>query len=394
MKIAVVSDEHFPHTGADTEVIVNTAAALGREGADVTLVVPWLWKRRRLAEIVDFYGVSPTFRLTVVPGWPAPARGLRVEKLFHGLLGGLHPTVRHADVVHSRDVLPLAVAQMTGLPWSFETYRRHTAEKPWLAAWSRRAGLERAVGAVAHNEASRLDLMALGFPEEAVVTARPGAAPYRFEPIGSRAEARKRLGLPIDSKIVAYAGNIHVSKGMEQLLALATMVPEVTFLVVGGSAEDVARLEVECARLGARNVTFAGHRRPSDVPLCLAAADVLFAPFLQSNVHKGFLAEKVAARVLPGTPLKLYGYLAAGRPIVAADQPTNRELLRPGSNALLFPPECLDVAAAAVRRLLSDTLLAERLADSGRELARTLTWQVRAKTMLEFFERRLALRGR
>jgi glycosyltransferase involved in cell wall biosynthesis len=394
MRIAVVSDEHFPHSGADTEVIVNTAAALGAEGADVTLVVPWLWRRRRLEEIIDFYGVRPTFRLGVVPGWPAPARAFRAEKLFHGLLGDLHPAVRTAHVVHSRDVLPLAVAQMAGLPWSFETYRRHTAEKPWLAPWSRKVGLERAVGAVAHNEASRLDLMALGFPEEAVVTARPGAAPYRFEPVGSREEARKRLGLPLDEKIVVYAGNIHVSKGMEQLLALAGMVPEVTFLVVGGSPEDVAALEAERDRQGGRNIGFAGHRRPSEVPLYLAAADVLFAPFLQSNVHKGFLAEKLAPHVLPGTPLKLYSYLAAGRPIVAADQPTNRELLRPGTNALLFPPDSLDVAASAVRRLLSDTALAERLAENGRELARTFTWQVRAKTMLEFFERRLSRHGK
>jgi glycosyltransferase involved in cell wall biosynthesis len=232
--------------------------------------------------------------------------------------------------------------------------------------------------------------MRLGFPDEAVVTVRPGFARCRFEPLLTRSEARIRVGLPESAKIVAYVGNIHVSKGMEQLLSLAMMAPEVSFVIVGGSSGDVAALEAERDRIGARNVSLVGHRRPWEVPHYLFAADVLFAPFLHANVRMGFLAERFGPRVLPGTPLKLYSYLAAGRPIVAADQPMNRELLRPGSNALLFPPESMDVAVAAVRRLLSDAPLSERLGASGRELSRTFTWQARARRMLGFFEQRLA----
>jgi glycosyltransferase involved in cell wall biosynthesis len=392
MKIAVVSDEHFPHTGADTEVIVNTAAALGAAGATVSLVVPFLWKRDRLDEICSFYGVPPTFRLETIFGWPAPTRALRVEKIFHGLLADTRSAVRQADVVHSRDVMPLALGALSGLPWSFETYRRHAEEKPWLTGLSRRLHLERGIGAVAHTEASRKDLVSLGFPEEAVVVARPGFSLARFEPVLSKAQARARLSLPANTPIVGYVGNIHASKGMAQLVDLALRLPDVTFLVVGGSPDEVAAVDLERKQKGAHNVSLAGHKRPADVAPYLFACDALFAPYLDFNVRSGFLAERLKGNVLPGTPLKLYAYLAAGRPIIAADQATNRELLSHEENALLFAPGALDRAASDVRRLLADESLAERLSTNGKRFVQSLSWEGRAKVMLSFFERRIRAR--
>jgi len=391
MKIAIISDEHFPHTGADTEVIVNTAAALGDRGAQVTLIVPWLpGKRERLDDICSFYGVNPSFRLAPIFGWPFPSRKLRLEKMFHGLLGDLHPAVRGADVVHSRDVLPLMIARVGGIPWSFETYRRHVEEKPWLPPVARALGVGSGVGAVAHSDASRLDLIRMGFSEDAVITARPGFATERFAAPMSREEARRKAGLPEHGPMVAYVGNITPSKGLDQLLEVARRLPDVTFLVVGGNEQEVRELQTQVGGLGLRNVTLLGHRRPSEVAPYLFAADALFAPGIWANVHSGWLAKAFPSTVLPGVPLKLYAYLASGRPIVGADLAIYRDLLCHGDNALLFPPGSMDVAAESIRRLVSDRGLGERLANRGLELVKTHTWDARAQAMLSFFERRLA----
>ena len=62
------------------------------------------------------------------------------------------------------------------------------------------------------------------------------------------------------------------------------------------------------------------------------------------------------------SPLKLFDYMAAGAPIVASDLPTVREVLTDGDNALLVPPgRPVDALAAAIRRLLVNPGLADRL---------------------------------
>ena len=133
LKVGILSDEFYPHIGADTEVIVNTAAALQNAGAAVTLVIPWLWwKNRSPEEICSFYGVQSNFEIVRLPSWPPPERKLRLAKVFHGLSGPVYGRLQGLDMVHSRDLIPLTMAQSIGVPWSFETYRQHAAEKPWL----------------------------------------------------------------------------------------------------------------------------------------------------------------------------------------------------------------------------------------------------------------------
>jgi glycosyltransferase involved in cell wall biosynthesis len=384
-----LSNEHFPNTGADTEVIVNTAAALGAAGAEVRLVVPRLWRNHPKAEdVLRHYGVRPTFELVRIPSWPPPERRLRLERLLHGIIGPLYGRLRRADFVHSRDALPLALAHLARIPWSFETYRRHAEEKPWLPRFFRRLDFSRSLGAVAHSDACAADLRRLGFPAEAVVVARCGCAPEHYGNLG-RGEARRQLDLPEAATVVGYAGNVAAAKGIDEILDLAAALPEVTLLLIGGRVDQVAALRQVLARRELGNVILAGRQPPARVPLHLAAADVLYSPTLVYNSFAGTIAEHLPLKVLPGTPLKLFGYLAAARPIVAADQAISREVLRHEHTALLFPPGDVAAAAAAVRRLVAEPALADRLSATARAQAQAHTWEQRGRDMVAFFDRRL-----
>ncbi len=105
-----------------------------------------------------------------------------LEKLAHGLAGPLWAAFQRADLIHSRDLLPLLVAHASRRPWSFETYRRHAEEKPWLPAIMRRLGLGRAVAAVAHSPAAAQDLVELGFAPDTVQAIRAIRERYRDVP--------------------------------------------------------------------------------------------------------------------------------------------------------------------------------------------------------------------
>ncbi len=388
MRIVISSDAHYPNLDADTQVTINTAAALGEAGADVTLLVPRLW-RQRVEDILAFYSVPESFCLVPIRAWPFPESTFRIEKIFHGLVAPLWPAARSADLLHSRNLMALLQAQLTGLRWSYETYRRQAAEKPWLPGLTRRLDLSRGM-AVTHSEASRADLIELGFAPDAVAVARPGANLDFFNPARDREEARRTCGLAETGPIVSYMGNIQMFKGMSELVAMAKRVPRATFVVVGGSPEQVTELERAAAAEGASNVKPVGYRPAAEVPAWLFASDVLLLPPTYGNLNPSKIARRFLKPRLPGTPFKIYSYLAAGRPTVAADQTINTELLRHEENALLYPPEDMDAAAAAIQRLIDDARLAKRLGKAGRKQAEQLTWRHRAEIMLAFFERRLS----
>ena len=77
------------------------------------------------------------------------------------------------------------------------------------------------------------------------------------------------------------------------------------------------------------------------------------------------------------SPLKIFDYMAAGRAIVAPDQPNIREILAHERTALLFDPARPEAMWEAVARLLADPALRARLGAAARaELeARDFTWR-------------------
>ncbi|HEX9891665.1 MAG TPA: glycosyltransferase [Actinomycetota bacterium] len=90
------------------------------------------------------------------------------------------------------------------------------------------------------------------------------------------------------------------------------------------------------------------------------------------------------------SPLKLYEYLASGRPVVAPRIGEMAGLLTDGRDALLVPPGDPGAVASALARLAGNPVLAERIGRAGRELAeRQGSWRSRARTLLDA----LATRG-
>src|SRR5215213_9642960 len=102
--------------------------------------------------------------------------------------------------------------------------------------------------------------------------------------------------------------------------------------------------------------------------LYMVSADVLLLP--PSSVGL-----KVAGHTV--LPMKLYGYLAAGRAVLAPSTPDIAELLVDGQNAVLVPPSEPEVAARALAELLADDARRDRLAAAALETGKTLTWDTR-----------------
>ena len=147
---------------------------------------------------------------------------------------------------------------------------------------------------------------------------------------------RRELNLPAE-RLVVYTGNFDRRQGVEALIEampwVADRFPGTVLLLVGGEPEQVEILRRKATKLqidGA--VRLIGKRPVSEMPEFMAMAAVLVSPRLEPYV----------------TPLKIYAYMASGRPIVATDLPTHTDVLDLNT-AILTPPTAQGLAEGIMR---------------------------------------------
>jgi glycosyltransferase involved in cell wall biosynthesis len=194
-----------------------------------------------------------------------------------------------------------------------------------------------------------------------------------------RDPARKLLGLPRDRPLVAYTGKVHDhSSEIDLLLRTARGIgPDVEMVIVGGREDHVERLRERARREKLRNVTFTGFVAPADVYRYQMAADVLVSYYPTGNPFIDYIS-----------PGKLFEYMASQRPIVTADWPSLHEVLAPDA-AVFVAPDSPGELARALRGVLEDERVAERLSRRAYEDVQMYTWDERARRVHEFASRLL-----
>lgn len=163
-----------------------------------------------------------------------------------------------------------------------------------------------------------------------------------------------RLGAPPGSPVVAGVGRLASLKGFGVLMEAFVTVREAfpgARLVILGEGGQRARLEAVRARLGLdESVLMPGHA--NDVRDILSRVD---AYALSSRIE--------------GMANTLLEAMSVGAPIVATDVSGTTEAVRPGTDALVVPPDDPAALAAALKKLLGDRELAARLGESARARA-------------------------
>jgi glycosyltransferase involved in cell wall biosynthesis len=168
--------------------------------------------------------------------------------------------------------------------------------------------------------------------------------------------------------VVGFTGFFRPWHGIEALvdgLADGALPAHCRLLLVGtGPAQpSIERRARERGVEGRVRITGAVSRE--EIPALVQSMDICVQP----------------AAVAWASPLKLFEYMAAGKAIVAPDQPNLRETLRGGHDAQLFAPGEPAAMAAAVARLANDTTLRTALGDAARQTLedRRYTWDANAE---------------
>ena len=389
MKVLYLADIRFPLERANGVQTMRTCGAVADRGHHVILAVRADTKGRH-RDPFAFYGLtkSPMFevRQICVRGAP-PIR--RASYLVMALVWALG--VRRTGILMTRD---LGVADLLlRLPRAFRPPLVHESHgfAPTMAVDRAQAvtGAEpvarskadrlmrrerrvwrRADGYVSTTRALRDELTSRFGPRERVavisngVTLRPDR---EFQPPAL-------AGAPT----VVYAGHLYPWKGVDVLLRALAKLPDVRGTVVGGypNEADLGRLRGLAGELGlGERVTFRGMVEPHRVREMLVGGDALVVPTLASPFASHYTS-----------PLKLFECMEAGKPIVASDLPSIREVLRHGANAVLVEPGDADALAAGLRRVFQDRGLAETIARQAFQDAAPYAWDRRAERLERLFE--------
>jgi len=189
-----------------------------------------------------------------------------------------------------------------------------------------------------------------GVPEDRLACIPSGIAdeePPAVDPAAVRAE----FGIAPGAPLALFAGRLAPQKGVGDLLSaldvLQNVRPDVRTLIAGdgplrGELEETAR-----SYHLAEFVRFLGHR--DDVPRLLAAADLLVLP----SAYEG----------LPNVVLEAMRFR---KPVVATAAPGTTEVVADGVTGLLVPLRSPTALAQAIRTLVDDPWLAQRLGKAGR----------------------------
>lgn len=170
---------------------------------------------------------------------------------------------------------------------------------------------------------------------------------------------RHQLSIAPGKKVILYCGNFETYQGVNRLVdavpSVLTKIPECVFVLVGARNRSEIRQFRGYRQLMQRDaLRVIPRKRRCDIPTYLALADLLVAPRNGGG----------------NLPLKIFDYLAAGKPIVATDSTCHRAILNENRASLVpMNPGRPGAFADAIVDLLEDPERCGRLAANAKEYA-------------------------
>ena len=368
MNILYLSNARMPTEKAHGLQIMKTCEALSRAGHAIELVVP---RRNNSLEndAFSYYGITtkfPMHRLFTLDLIRFGRIGFLVQELTFALAVALAVSPSKYDAIYSRDEVLLCVLSLFGFrPFVWESHD---------GAWNvcARSVVRRARAVVVVSGGLRDWYVEKGVPREKISVIPNAIDPEAFAHPEDKDTARRRLGLPLDAKIILYIGRLDGWKGTDTLLEASRFFDSDTRLaVIGGDEGQLAGLRKQNER-----VIFLGSRPYSELPDNQAAADVLVVP----NTGKSEISTRFTS------PLKLIAHMASERPIVASDLPSIREITGDDA-ALLVPADDPKALAVGIRKVLANQDIGGGLARRAREVVARYSWSARAEAISKLFQR-------
>lgn len=380
MRIAYCTNVRLPSERAHGHQVAQVCDALAHLGHEVTIFAPF---RRNVVrdDYWDYYHADRSVQVRYLGSFD-PIQ----SKLLPGVAGllTLNAMLRKSlqaevsadafDVVYTRSPALLPALLKSDVPVILELHQLPRRQKRLFAKQCMQCALVSCL-----TSPMRDALVSWGVAPQKVIVAGDAVDLSRFGHLPSREAARAQFNIHTNRIVVGYVGRLKtlgMEKGVGILLqALKDLSDSHAYFgfIVGGPAVDQHHYEAVAKKLGLgpADVMFTGEIPSDQVATALAACDVLAMPFPDLPHYRLYMS-----------PLKMFEYMAANRPIVTSDLPTIRDVLN-HDNAIFCDPGDDRSLALALRWIKDHEQEAAERAQRAAELVKTHTWEERMKRILE-----------
>ncbi len=387
MKLLFIANERVPSEKANSINIVKMCSSFASAGQDVTLVIPS--RKNSLGvgnDLFNYYQVSKDFSIHTIP---VPETldfgkyGFLWNQFIFSLKIFFHKQWNPKEyIVFTRDIYTSLF-----LSWRGYTVFHDLHGFPESSHWFWKYVLKKMEGIICTNIwkmnqlAEKYDIS-----KEKMIVAPNGFDDALFFNLHDQNQVslRKKFDLPTEKPIALYSGHFYDWKGAHILAQAAKWIPQVQVVIMGGSDSEVESFTKKYGMC--HNITILGHKPYTQVPEYLYCADALILPNSLQSVNPRL----VMYSQYDTSPIKMFEYMASGRPIVGSNLPSIREVLDE-TNAIFFETDNPQDLAEKIQWTLDHSEQAKILAEKAKQNVQEFSWKKRAGKILDFMNKQLTI---
>jgi len=373
MEIFYIANARIPTEKAHGFTIAKMCSELAQTGSRVTLFVP---KRRNTnpEELFTFYELPKSFLVVEVPVLDLFSIERYLGKGAYILEAGSFFFSLFFKLLFKKRTAKIYTREYWTILYAFLGYRI-SYECHWIPKYK---NVFYPLNRLAHH----IFVISVGIEQEyrrrgfKNVTLSPSAVDIElFSKDVEKGVARKKLDLPQDAFLLVYTGNFKTmgeEKGLRTAIEMLTDSKENVALVAVGGVEEYIHEYTELAKRSGieSRVILRGRVRQTELALYQQAADALFMVFPDTQHYRLYMS-----------PIKMFEYMASGRPIIASDLPSITSVLTSQSAYIVAPGDQVGLKEA-IEEIQSNPNEAKKRAEVARKQVGLYSWSEKAKKIL------------
>jgi len=333
-------------------------------------------RRKECNNIIIFYPLYLNFPFPIIRNLTF-IRELWIKNYLKAILKVIRKNNLKFDIIHAHFTWPSGYAGMLlknkfKVPLVITTHALHSErlKKMDFNTKEKYTNVWKSADAIINVSHKCVNILKkLGIPSNRIYYVQNGVDLKKFKPMNKK-ECRKKLGIPLDKKIIVGVGNLVEKKGFIYLIRAVNIIKEknknIKVYIVGkGPLHTQLKKEINKFSIQ-KYVHLVGPKPHSEIPLWINAADVFVLPSLIEN----FGIVNIEA-------------LACGKPVVSTYNGGSGEIITSEEYGFICPlknPECL---AEKILISLNKRWDKKRIV----KYSKRFSWEVVVKEILDIYNK-------